>query len=154
VTDNTAAQVAFAEAANLPVLDDRGAELVAELHRLRLLVKDIQLQADEVEDALVDWMAERGLWSLETPQGAVQRHGGTKRSKWDHGAVLDALRRYAQENPHDPETGERDLAHATYKAITECAGIGYWRTGALKARGIDPDEYATKSEGRSTVVIR
>lgn len=150
----TAAQLGFAEAAGLPVMDDRGAELVAQLHRIRLLIKDITLQAQEVEDALVDWMAERGLWKLESPLGAVERHGGTKRAQWKHAEVLDALRRYAQANPANPQTGEIDLADAIYRTIKECAGVSYWRTGALRARDIDPDEYCERSIGRPTVTIR
>ena len=54
----------------------------------------------------------------------------------------------------DPDTGEVEPSWVVVTALRECAGISYWRIGALRDRGLDPDEFAeTTSEARSVRIL-
>jgi hypothetical protein len=90
--------------------------------------------------------------------GTLERRKGTDRKAWQSD---DLLRRVVHSMPWvDPETGEmleRDLlVDAVLEAISACVPITPslgWRVTALKARGIDPDEWCESKPGRTSVQI-
>lgn len=78
--------------------------------------------------------------------------------KWDHDELARHLMRVALDRREiDPETGEL-LDTPTWervsKALRDCAGIGYWRIGALKGYGLDPDEFCETSSESLSVRIQ
>lgn len=89
----------------------------------------------------------------ETKFGIVETSIRRNR-RWDHDELVRHLTRVAIDRREiDPATGEimsRPTWEIVTEAITACAGIGYWRIGALKDYGLDPDEFAeTTSEAKS-----
>lgn len=74
-----------------------------------------------------------------------ERKGSYKRT-WDHRGI--AYRLATDEN------GEVLPTTAAVDAILSAAGIGYWRTTALKDAGVPVDEYAHKEALRRTVQFR
>lgn len=148
------AQVDFAEAADLPVIDDAdrlaGQALVDQLRTVREVRRSIGDLHDSIEDALVAWMARRGLWD-DRDLGIVRR-SGKKRTRWHVDNLLDDLWLWAREHPHLPETGERlEPDEALMMTVRECLAVSYARVGALRARDLDPDDYCERSVGRQTV---
>ncbi len=80
--------------------------------------------------------------------GEVAIKKSVKRSEWDHDALAQVVVAYAlDERILDEDTGEYESAfQAVARVLLECAGINYWRVIALRARGIDPDEYCSVDE--------
>tara|TARA_R110002096_G_C14465178_1_gene712637 strand:- start:633 stop:1040 length:408 start_codon:yes stop_codon:yes gene_type:complete len=135
----------------------------------------MELTADEAIAALIDTRAtikelrehERDLIvrieetspgrKFDTPSGAVEISKRRNR-KWDHDELIRNLTRVALDTREfDPATGElldRPTWERVADAIKACAGIGYWRTGALKDHGLNPDEFAETTSTATTVTIR
>jgi len=129
-------------------------KLLASVRELRRVLANCH---DSIEDAMTAWMEARGLWQVELPKvGVLVRHSGKKRTKWAHDAILDSLYHEVLCGPeHNPETGERVPAEErVLQAIRGAAGIGYWRTSALKKWGLVADHYCETSEGRQSVEIK
>jgi hypothetical protein len=82
--------------------------------------------------------------------GSVTVRKASAHVDWDHEGLFKELIGQHIE-AHDgafPDAFElRDIVFA-------CAGIGYWRTGALKEHGVDVSEYRTVTPGRWTVDIQ
>ena len=76
--------------------------------------------------------------------------------KWDHEeATKHVVARALDERHVDPDTGEVEPGWAAVaRALRECAGISYWRVGALRDRGLDPDEFAETTSEAKSVQIR
>lgn len=93
--------------------------------------------------------------------GVLERRGGRKRTAWDHPRLASLLAaRTADQRRIDPDTGEimarppGRLAQDVADELLACAGLSYWKTGALKARGLDPADFCEEGAGRATVGIR
>lgn len=128
--------------------------LVAELVETRQAIADLR----ETERQLVDTIHETATKrKVETEFGLVEI---TKRRnrKWDHEDLVRHLTRVALDRREmDPETGEivsRPTWEIVTNALVDCAGIGYWRIGALKEYGLDPDEFAEVTSESRSVLIR
>ena len=139
---------------------DRAVRNLAELRQARQTLADWELVLVEfIADALGrNTLTVDGVGTVEVKRGA-------QRKEWDRRglvrAVLDSRR------PPDPTTGEmvgsdsgravidgeflscsQDLAR-----VLDVWNLGAPRTTALRDRGIDPDEFATTSPGKTSVVI-
>lgn len=85
----------------------------------------------------------------------AERHGGKRRTSWDHSRLAGVVARtYAT----DETSGELDptlaeVSEAVTSHLLQFAHVDYWRAGVLRSAGIDPDGYATVERGRSTVQI-
>lgn len=134
-------------------------ELVAQLVELTDQRQHIADRIMEVEDLLTAAMRGADVWYVEVPGlPPIKRHGGKKRSSWDHEAVFTTLRLLAREPRHrkmaDPEAGEIESPEeAVARHIKECAYVAYWRAGDLKARGVQPDQFCEVSYGRQTIEV-
>lgn len=133
-------------------------ELVTELVSLRTQRQDLSDRMTDLEDRLAEAMAEIGAWTVEVPGiGLVRRHGGKRRTVWQHEALFSILRQLAADASHRivvADTGEIEgEGEAVMRHLRQCLQPAYWRSGALKSRGIDADEYAVVSYGRQTVEL-
>lgn len=79
----------------------------------------------------------------EFPGGTAEYKGGTKRTHWDTPLLAGKVVTEAMEQGEHPQ-----------EALVACAGIGYWRTGELRKRGIDPDQFSESERGLPHVVFR
>lgn len=95
--------------------------------------------------------------------GSAEKKSGTTRKAWEHQRIAARLAaRVADERRVDLETGEIDetplppaeLAMKVADEIVSCAGVSYWRTTALRGRGLDPADYCEEERGRPSVIIR
>ena len=109
-----------------------------------------QLKANErhLIEQIHQWAPSR---KVETQWGLMEV---TKRrnKKWDHDeATKHVVSRALDERTVDPDTGEVEPSwQAVTRALRECAGISYWRIGALQQMGLQPDEfYEVTSEAPS-----
>ena len=136
-------------------------ELLAQLVELTDQRQHISDRIMEVEDLIVAAMAgtKPPVWYVEVPGlPPIKRHGGKKRTAWDHESVFSTLRMLVRDPQHrkssDHETGEIESPEeAVVRHIKECAYVAYWRAGDLKARGVQPDQFCEVSYGRQTIEI-
>lgn len=97
--------------------------------------------------------------------GRVEVKHGTDRKEWDRRALLRAV--LDSRCPPDRETGEADpsddgraevggelvTCSPDLSRVLHVWNLGAPRVTALRERGIDPDEFAATSPGRTSVVI-
>jgi hypothetical protein len=81
--------------------------------------------------------------------GVVRAFRGKDRKTWQHEALVHAV----VDKHLAAADGEIPDPFTVAGWIRECAGIGYWKTGALKAIGIEPDEFCESTKGTRTVSI-
>jgi hypothetical protein len=120
-------------------------------------VREEKTRAREIERDLLDQIHaaaeteglrrkfDRGPWRIELASSANR--------KWDHDETTKhVVARALDDRQVNEATGEIEPSWAAVaRAIRECGGIGYWRTGALKQRGLDPDEFAEITSRTPTV---
>lgn len=135
-------------------------ELVAQLVELTDQRQHISDRIMEVEDLIVAAMAGAAppVWFVEVSGlPPIKRHGGKKRTAWDHEAVFTTLRLLAYDLDYRKSidgTGEIESPEeAVVRHIKECAYVAYWRAGDLKARGVQPDQFCEVSYGRQTIEV-
>jgi hypothetical protein len=89
--------------------------------------------------------------------GTLERRKGTDRKAWQSDDLLRRLVRDAVDPEHTGEMpSASEVLDAVVSTVTECAPITGslgWRVTALKARGIDPDEWCESKPGRTSVQI-
>lgn len=130
---------------------------VGDLAHLLLVVrrgmKALGRLEDDIEDAL--YLAIPGKSTEVEGVGLVEKKRGGYRKTWDHDALLRLVTARARdERRFDEATGEYEAeAEAVSRVLSACAGIGYWRVGALTERGIDADEYCERVEGRPSILF-
>lgn len=131
--------------------DEHGTDL-AELVRLLAAAHEIRRAATDivgaVEQAVLGLLPDYDVRAVEGV-GTVARRGGTTRKRWDHPRLWSLVAQRARESTIDPETGERigDPVHAVVSALQDAAGISYWRVGALRGLGLNPDAFADVERG-------
>lgn len=128
--------------------------LIAELVELRINIAELRDRERRLVEIIHDTAETR---KTETPSGLVEISKRRNR-KWDHDELVRHLTRIALDTRDvDPATGElldRPTWERVADAIKACAGIGYWRIGALKDHGLDPDEFAETTSEAKAVTIR
>ena len=82
----------------------------------------------------------------------------SRNRKWDNDDTMrHVVARALDERPIDPDTGELLDQRPTWEVVADvimrCAGIGYWRVGALRDLGLDPDEFAETTSTSKSVRI-
>ncbi len=91
--------------------------------------------------------------------GRIEVSRPNKYGDWESDKLLRWL---VRRSLVDPETGERremdvdEAADRIYTEVAECMPVRastQWRTGALKERGVQLDEWCTKSPGKTNVRI-
>jgi hypothetical protein len=136
-----------------PVLKNVG---LGGLARLIVAVGTVVNAARDVKDLI----EQRTIATMPDRQMVVdgfvlERRSGTVRKAWDHPLVASVLTRLATV---DKDSGEVLMKAEDAQRVTDeilaCAGIGYWRTGALRDRGVDPDQYCTTEKGRASLIVR
>jgi hypothetical protein len=85
----------------------------------------------------------------------LERKSGTVRKAWDHPLLASLVARRAT---FDAETGEvlikPEDAQRVIDELLTVGHIDYWRAGALRERGIDPDQYCETQKGRASLIVR
>ncbi|WP_144835989.1 hypothetical protein [Kocuria rosea] len=114
------------------------AEQLAEVTRLSAVLRE---RKTEIENRLGALMEAKRVEVHGI--GPVERYKRKTRKAWDHEALQRTLYRKAMsERVVDEETGEvLSEAEVVFRLLTETANPS-WRTTALKANDIDPDEFA------------
>lgn len=103
-----------------------------------------------VESELVKAVGKTGRYGLvEVPGvGAFKIARSKDRKAWDDRGIVGAL----IDTHMEARGGELpDTPWTVAEWVLEAAGIAYWRTGALKAQGLDPGDFCTETPGRLTV---
>ena len=129
-------------------LDQLVEELLQTRERIIQLREHEQFLIDEIHDTAPGR-------KTETDYGLVEVSKRRNR-RWDHDEVTKHVVSRALDARHiDPDTGEVAPSWVVVtRALRACAGISYWRGGALRDRGLDPDEFAeVTSESRSVRVL-
>jgi hypothetical protein len=126
---------------NLEALASRLAVVREQMAELRQLDADLTMA---IADLMTGQQQQAGPWRLE-------RRKGSTRKGWDSEALFSELIRRSN---WDPETGEtlddRQARNALCVAVRECIPLTRslgWRAGALRANGIDPDEWCETTPG-------
>lgn len=122
------------------------------VRELRRVLGDLERAVEAHVAALMDGKTETvdGL-------GTLERRKGTDRKQWQSEDLLRRLVRDAVDPEHTgelPSAGE--VLEAVVSTVTDCApftGSLGWRVTALKARGVDPDEWCATSPGATRVQI-
>lgn len=120
------------------------------LHEIQMARKALQASEEfliaRVHNAWVgDWKTPRHVEGV----GVVRPFRGKDRKAWEHEALLHDV-----VNAHlEDAEGEIPDPFTIAGWVREAAGFAYWKSGALKALGIDPDEYCESQPGRRTVSI-
>lgn len=153
--------------ASAPALAEEGARLAAagELEGLAILLAAVRRNRAtlafvelELETALARIMPATTMAVASV--GVLERRAGKKRTAWDHTRLASLLAARVGDRRFDPATGEElarppaVLAQDVADELLACAGLSYWKTGALKARGLDPGQFCEEEPGRTTVGIR
>lgn len=129
-------------------------DLARTLTHLDSEMKALREQRDHIIAALAAAMPSK---VVELPGvGVLERRGGRTRKAWDHEMLMRlVLARSRDERRCDPETGEfEDAGEAAVRVLAECAHVDYWRSTALRQRGVDPDEYAESTPAPPSVIFR
>ncbi len=129
-------------------LDDLVENLLDTRERIQQLRDHERFLIDEIYDAAPQRKNETAFGLVEVSK--------RRNRKWDHEeATKHVVARALDERAVDPDTGEIEPSWvAVTRALRECAGIGYWRVGALRDRGLDPDEFAETTSEAKSVSIR
>lgn len=129
-------------------LDDLVENLLETRERIQQLRDHERFLIDEIYDAAPQRKNETAFGLVEVSK--------RRNRKWDHEeATKHVVARALDERAVDPDTGEIEPSWvAVTRALRECAGIGYWRVGALRDRGLDPDEFAETTSEAKSVSIR
>lgn len=129
-------------------LDDLVENLLQTRERIQQLRDHERFLIDEIHDAAPQRKNETAFGLVEVSK--------RRNRKWDHEeATKHVVARALDERAVDPDTGEIEPSWvAVARALRECAGISYWRVGALRDRGLDPDEFAETTSEAKSVTIR
>lgn len=117
------------------------------------LAGDLRLCIDQLEERLCE-----GLQKQEEIDGfgLVEKKWSSRSVRWKNDELLPVVvARAADERVLDQETGEYEReGSAVARVLGEVFSFGYARVGALKERGIDPDEFREKSkEGKWSLIF-
>lgn len=141
------------EGALAAVEDAEPAALAHILALIRDLRADLQVIYREVERQLLDAMGDTKRFVVPG-LGEIERKRGTSRTAWDSDGLRPVVvARALDERQLDEESGEYESqASAVSRVLGECARFE-WRVTALRAHGIDPDEYCHTAWGDSSIAL-
>jgi len=122
--------------------------LIRGLEPLQQILSDLRILENDVKNYIAETMPERRV-SVEGV-GTVERKAKITRRNWDSDELL---RKIVMGALLDPDTGEIpsspleavDRVMGEVKACVPFTGSTGWRVGALKDRGIDPDEWCEEN---------
>lgn len=86
----------------------------------------------------------------------LERRRGTKRTKWQSEQVLAQLGIQARVDADGVVQPPDGQFTRLYEAVQDCCPLTAslsWRAGALRERGIDPDEFCESAAGRVAVAV-
>jgi len=132
-------------AVNEPEIDDL-AELAGFLDRLRSHKREVTDLEQIIEQRLADAMTSKVV-NIDD-HVVLERHTGAKRTHWDWDGLL---RKLGVDRWVDAVSGE--YVADTLKAVVSLTASVSPRAGALRDRGIDPDEYSESKPGRVSVQV-
>ena len=138
---------------------DRAVRHLAELRNVTTTLK-------EWETVLVDWIADAlGSNTITVDDvGTVEAKRGVTRKEWDRRAliraVLDSRLPPSEDGEVDPADageayvdGELVTCSPDLSRVLHVWNLGAPRVTALRDRGIDPDEFAATTPGRTSIII-
>lgn len=136
-----------AERAELAEEGDTESLLVG-LSALQVLVRDLRTLAGQVETDASRLMGEQGRRSIAIDHvGLFERKRSTVRKNWQHADLAKAVL--------DRAWDAGDITHPAdvVAELAACAGFSYWRVGALKARGFEPDEWCEADDAHWSIKV-
>jgi hypothetical protein len=106
----------------------------------------------DAERQLEDRLA-KAMTSKVSADGSFEKKWQPGKTVWDHDFIAPRIAAASRdERVLDTETGVIEgEAEAAVRCIREAAGISYWRVGALRRFGIDPDAVREREGGRFTI---
>lgn len=98
---------------------------------------------------------------VEWPGGVAERRWGSPRKEWRNEELLATIRRHIVAtvalvpDQNGVAVEDHDVARAVRDALDTFTTLARadWRTTALRAAGIDPDDYSTKLKARASVQV-
>jgi hypothetical protein len=125
-------------------------EAVRLLHEVQMTRKSLQASEEFITARIHDaWKGDTRTPLHVEGVGMVRVFRGKDRKAWQHDALTHAV-----VDAHLTATeGEMPDPFTIAGWIKEAAGIGYWKAGALKALGLEVDEFCESTRGRRTVAI-
>lgn len=126
-------------------LSDSDPQQVADCARALCILRDLKADAAtvfaDVEQHLLGMMGDR---RLEVPGlGVFESHRRTKRTGWDHDALVRAVVRTVPEEAVGNAYMVDPIDVAA--ALRECISFGAGKVTGLRARGLEPDEYCKET---------
>ncbi len=86
---------------------------------------------------------------------SMETKTGQPRKKWDHDSLAVAVAKRISDSSIDMDTGEvLKSTQQMIKELLEYAAPSYWRVGALRELGIDPDDYCDVGEPITNLIYR
>ena len=86
---------------------------------------------------------------------SMETKTGQPRKKWDHDGLAAAVAKRISDSAIDMDTGEiLKSAQQMIKELLEYAAPSYWRVGALRDLGIDPDDFCDVGEPITNLIYR
>jgi len=86
---------------------------------------------------------------------SMETKTGQPRKKWDHDGLATLVAKRISDSSIDMDTGEvLKSAQQMIKELLEYAAPSYWRVGALKELGIDPDDFCDVGEPLTNLIYR
>jgi hypothetical protein len=127
------------------------AEILSLAHQLLARATEVRASADQ---AVLLHLPSYGSVEVDGV-GTITRRSSSDRKRWDHDRVrslvlqrtLDRLGSDGGEIRRPPGIVAQEVADA----IADAAGIAYWRVGALKALGLNPDALCDVESGPDRV---
>jgi len=122
-------------------------------------LREHRRHVSDLEHDIERWLAEamgQDIVNLDDDV-VLERRRGTKRTKWQSEAVLAQLGIQARVDADGVVQPPDGQFTRLYEAVQSCCPLTAslsWRAGALRERGIDPDEYAATEPGRVSVAVR
>lgn len=86
---------------------------------------------------------------------SMETKTGQPRKKWDHDGLAAAVAKRISDSAIDMDTGEiLKSAQQLIKELLDYAAPSYWRVGALRELGIDPDDFCDVGEPITNLIYR
>lgn len=120
--------------------------------KVQVLAKDLKTLEGFLEAGVLASMEGK---TQEVAGYQLTKRSSSNRTTWDHEGLYKELKRVADKERLDHQTGEIKESHvdAFIGLLTEAASVNYWRVTALKAHNIYVADYREVEYGRERLQV-
>lgn len=127
------------------------ASLVSMLDAVRDMVNTLKTTDEQIVEALVKKMGD----PVSIGGAVAEVKWGKPRKQWETEKLGALVSEEILTRAIDPETGALEVpVSQLIQRLLNFVGVSYWKVTALKALGIDPDEFCEVGPAKASVVIR